>query len=50
MQCIGVDTCSINLSGEESYDLDHDALTYSWNFGNGEMSDKENPTSVTFQK
>lgn len=32
VQCIGVDECSINLSGEESYDLDHDKLIYSWNF------------------
>lgn len=30
--CIGVDECSINLSGEESYDLDHDKLSYVWDF------------------
>jgi hypothetical protein len=32
IRCVGVDECSINLSGEESYDLDHDKLTYYWNF------------------
>lgn len=48
--CQGVDECSINLSGEESYDLDRDKLSYYWNFGNGQTSDKENPAAVTFRK
>lgn len=43
-----MDECSINLSGEESYDLDRDKLRYEWDFGNGVVSDKENPSAVTF--
>lgn len=48
MTCVGVDECSINLSGEESYDLNRDKLTYYWDFGNGETSDRENPLAVKF--
>lgn len=48
--CMGVETCSINLSGEESYDLDRDKLIYHWDFGNGETSDAENPKAITFVK
>jgi micrococcal nuclease len=46
--CTGATECSINLSWEESYDLDHDKLTYDWNFGNGQTSDKENPLSIKY--
>lgn len=47
--CSGVDECSINLSGNESYDLDRDKLSYHFDFGNGVVSDRENPDSVKFR-
>ena len=48
MKCLEVDECNINLSGEESYDLDNDIASYHWDFGNGETSTKENPPSVKY--
>lgn len=48
VKCIGVDECNINLTGEQSYDLDRDKLTYLWDFGNGETGTKANPSAMKY--
>ncbi|PIE85610.1 hypothetical protein CSA08_00965, partial [Candidatus Gracilibacteria bacterium] len=48
LKCNLVDKCSVNLTGEESYDLDKNDLAYRWDFGNGEFSDKKNPSSIWY--
>lgn len=40
--------CSINVSGEESSDINGQKLEYFWDFGNGETSQKQNPSSLKY--
>ncbi|MBT4936673.1 hypothetical protein HON22_02035 [Candidatus Peregrinibacteria bacterium] len=40
---------SFNVNGEGSYDLDNDTLTFFWDFGNGETSEKENPLAIKYE-
>lgn len=38
----------VNVTAENSTDLDGDALSFEWDFGNGEISDEENPGGFYF--
>ena len=36
---------SVNVTGERSYDLDHDSLLFSWDFGDGYKTTEKNPSA-----
>lgn len=46
--CYTRNTCLINVTAQDTYDLDKDKLDYTWWFGNWQVSSKENPPSVLY--
>jgi PKD repeat protein len=41
---------SVNVTGERSYDLDHDALLFSWDFGDGFTTSDKNPLAHKYYR
>ncbi len=47
-ETVGYGEVAINLDGSSSLDPNGLDLEFKWDFGNGELSDKENPAAVSF--
>ena len=50
LTCITQDNCSVNFSWKESYDPDHQNLSYFWEYGDGTTWDEKNPKTKVYQK
>lgn len=44
----GTDSLTVNVSGEDSVDVNGDSLTFFWDFGDGETSTSANPSNHTY--
>lgn len=44
------ESLKINLTAEDSYDPDEDPITFKWDFGDGEISEKENPPIKSYSE
>lgn len=49
-ELLGYENIKINFDGRQSYDEYGLDLEYYWDFGNGEFSEKANPTEITYNE
>lgn len=49
-ELIQEESLKINLTAEDSYDPDGDPITFKWDFGDGETSEKENPPTKSYSE